>query len=210
MLALVALSCWFGFRSGRDVWFLAIVSGLAFASAMDSKDAINPVRWKAWAIALPASLALTIAVLCSSGVSEASLKKAANKRFPEKAAAYVEKHGLLGPLYNSYGWGGYLIWRLPSMPVSIDGRANLHGDERLARWANTYEGKRDWATDPALAKANTILLERDAALASILRSDARYRLVYEDDVASVFQPVTLHAASPMHMSWARSYRGNLP
>ncbi len=29
------------------------------------------------------------------------------------------------PLFNPCGWGGYLIWRLPNMPVSIDGRPNL-------------------------------------------------------------------------------------
>lgn len=190
MFALLVVSCWFGFRSTRDVWFLAIASALALADHMRSpNDATHAPKWRQWAIALPIGVAFAFAALSSGNVSEARLREAEGKRFPEKAAAFVESHALRGSLYNSYGWGGYLIWRLPNLPVSIDGRANLHGDEHLTRWADTYVGKRDWAEDPELAKANTILLERDTALASILRSDRRYLLVYEDDITSVFQPV---------------------
>jgi len=198
MLLLLVVSCWFGFRAARDVWFLAIASTLAVASGIGSPEEthMNASRWKEWTIALPISLTLAFAALGAGGVDEGNLRKAAEKRFPERAAEYVDNHQLPGPLYNSYNWGGYLIWRLPNMPVSIDGRANLHGDDRLTRWADTYSGKRDWAADPTLAKANTILLERDCALASILRSDVRYRLLYEDDVASVFRPVRTGDVNP--------------
>ena len=30
------------------------------------------------------------------------------------------------PGYNSYNWGGYLIWR--GLPVFVDGRADVYGD----------------------------------------------------------------------------------
>jgi hypothetical protein len=117
------------------------------------------------------------------------LQKAAAKQFPEKASSFIESHHLQNPLYSTFSWGGYLIWRLPNMPVSMDGRTNVHDDAALGRFANSWLGRKDWADDPELMQANTILLERDAALASILRSDSRFRLVYEDDLASVFQPV---------------------
>jgi hypothetical protein len=43
--------------------------------------------------------------------------------FPEAAAAFVERNGLPGGLFNYYDWGGYLLWRLgPQRPVAIDNR----------------------------------------------------------------------------------------
>ena len=190
MISLLVVSFWFGFRTGRDVWFLSLVSALVIAYATRSSEpGLRKIRCAQWAIVLPASLGLAFAVLGAPGVSAGALQQAVEKRFPEKASAYIQDHSLQGPLYNPYGWGGYLIWRLPHMALSIDGRANLYGDARLTRFFMTWSGHRDWAEDTELRKAKTILLERDNPLASILSSDSRFRLVYEDDVASVFQPV---------------------
>jgi hypothetical protein len=190
MLSLLVVSLWFGFHTARDVWFLAILSALALAYSRGPAEAgLAKLRFAQWAIVLPVTLALAFALLRSGGLSPKALQQAAEKRFPVKASAYIESHGLQGPLYNLYGWGGYLMWRLPNMPVSIDGRANLYGDAQLTRFAASYAGKRNWESDPELMKANTIVLERDSALASILRSDARFRMVYDDEVASVFEPV---------------------
>jgi len=45
------------------------------------------------------------------------------RRLPGAACDYVERSGLQGPLYNDFGQGGYLIWRLgPAHPVFQDGR----------------------------------------------------------------------------------------
>jgi hypothetical protein len=186
---LLAASCWFGLRSGRDVWFLVTVASLVVANSLGTQsDHAYRFRWLPWAIALPLSLAVGYSLLHSANNSESNLRAALERRFPETAASYIEGHALRGPLYNTLGWGGFLIWRLPELPVSIDGRVNLYGDARLQRFEDTWLGQSDWANDPELKEARTILLDRNCALASILRSDQRYRLVYQDDLASVFQP----------------------
>jgi hypothetical protein len=197
MLSLMAVALWFGFHTARDVWFLAVVSALAIACPSEQpKVALSNLRLMQLAIALPPAMALAIAVLDSSGASLKQLQEAAAKRFPVKAAEYIESHALKAPLYNPYGWGGYLIWRLPAMPVSIDGRADLQGDARVARFAATWTGRGSWAADPELMRANTIILESDCGLASILRSDQRFRLLYDDGLASVFQPVRAADTEP--------------
>jgi hypothetical protein len=160
---------------------------MSYATGTVESD-LTMTRFAQWSIALPISVALTFVVLASAGVSAGVLRQTASTRFPDKAAAYIQSHTLPGPLYNSYDWGGYLIWRLPKMPVSIDGRANLYGDARVTRAAMTWMGSANWADDAELIKAGTILIERGCALSSILRSDSRFQLVYEDNVASVFQP----------------------
>ncbi len=186
---LLAVSCWFGFRTARDVWFLVIIASLILANSMPTQaKALRRVRWVPFFTALPLSLAVGYSLLQSQSNSDRTLRVALAKRFPEQAAAYIESHALPNPLYNTFDWGGFLIWRLPQMPVSIDGRANLHGDARLQRFSDTWLGKSTWADDAELRKARTILLDRDCPLASILRSDRRFRLVYQDTIASVFQP----------------------
>jgi hypothetical protein len=187
-LSLMAVALWFGFHTARDVWFLAVVSALAIACASEQpKLALGKLRFIQLGIALPPATALAIAVLHSGGASQKALQEASAKRFPVKAAEYIGSHPLEAPLYNPYDWGGYLIWRVPGMPVSIDGRANLQGDERVARFVATWTGRGSWAADPELMNANTIILEKDCGLASILRSDQRFRLLFEDGLASVFQ-----------------------
>jgi hypothetical protein len=81
------------------------------------------------------------------------------------------------------------------MPVSIDGRSNLYA-ESFAQAVETMAGRSDWSQDPDLKRARTILLEHDGALASILRVDPHFRLIYQDRVASIFQHAGLgqHAA----------------
>jgi hypothetical protein len=185
---LLVVSCWFGFRSARDVWFLVITASLIVANALRTPShAPYRFRWLPWALALPVSIVIGYALLHSGQNSESKLSAALEKRFPENAAAYIQSHNLPQPLYNTFDWGGFLIWRLPNMPVGIDGRANLYGDTRLQRFASTWLGKSDWASDPQLQRARTILLDRNCPLASILRSDQRYRLLYQDDLASVFE-----------------------
>ena len=191
MISLLVVCFWFGFRSSRDVWFLSVISALVITESAKSRTpGLAKIRLAQWGIALPVSLGLAFAVLGSPGVSRDALEQAVAKKFPVKATQYIQDHGLQGPLYNPYGWGGYLIWQLPGLPVSIDGRANLHGDVRLSRYVDTWSGHRNWAEDVELRNARTILLEHESPLASILSSDSRFRLVYEDEVASVFQPIT--------------------
>ena len=63
----------------------------------------------------------------------------------------TEKHP--GPLFNHFNRGGYLIWRVPRLRVSIDGRTNLHSEERIARSLSTWAGGKDWEKDPDLKAA---------------------------------------------------------
>jgi len=77
------------------------------------------------------------------------------------AADYIENNHLDGPLFNAYSWGGYLMWRLPWLPVSIDGRTNLYGPAALARRHNTMNAGPGWAHDPTLRAAHLVLIAPD-------------------------------------------------
>jgi hypothetical protein len=89
-------------------------------------------------------------------------------------------------LYNDFNWGGFLIWSLPQLPVVVDGRTNLHGDERILRIGNTWAAGPGWQDDPDLARAGIIVAEAHTPLGGVLAFDERFRLVYEDAVARIF------------------------
>lgn len=42
--------------------------------------------------------------------------------YPKNAVTYLQQHPCKGALFNHYNYGGYLIWKLPSQKVYIDGR----------------------------------------------------------------------------------------
>jgi len=43
-------------------------------------------------------------------------------KFPKQAVSYLKANPCPGRIFNDYNYGGYLIWKLPSQPVYIDGR----------------------------------------------------------------------------------------
>jgi hypothetical protein len=50
-----------------------------------------------------------------SGLNETSF-------YPVKAVSYLKANLPSGNIFADYGWGGYLIWKLPEKKVFIDGR----------------------------------------------------------------------------------------
>ena len=59
--------------------------------------------------------------------SQANLWKSAGKKYPVAAVDYLNSHSVPGPMYNTYGFGGYLVWsRGPEQKVFIDGRSELY------------------------------------------------------------------------------------
>jgi hypothetical protein len=108
-------------------------------------------------------------------------------RFPARAATFLDTQKLPAPLFNSYDFGGYLIWRLyPRYRVYIDGRADLYGDAFLGNFVEVYEVSVD--PRPALDRdgIRTVFLESRSNLANFLRTQKDWNRVYEDPVAVIF------------------------
>jgi hypothetical protein len=184
---LLAACAWFAFRSRRDIWLLALAA-LALVPAARTLPAAARVFWPTWRQALAtAAVVLTLAAgYWTYAVSGSHVQDTLEARFPAKAAAFVREKEYPGPLYNGFDWGGYLIWELPELPVALDGRTNLHGDARIARAQDAWLGRPGWEADPELAAARVVIADTKTPLASLLRSDPRFQLAYEDRTAVVF------------------------
>lgn len=179
------------FRGQRDIWFLV----LACLTVMVSQDSLSTKRqWSILpsGILVPATLVVLIGAVCIlgyRGFSEAKIEENTAKVYPLEAAAFVEKQGYPGPLYNHFNWGGYLIWRLPQLKASMDGRANVHGDDRIKNSLTIWNGGPHWADDAELNGAELVIAQKDMALAALLRLDPRFKVAYQDEIAVVFTKV---------------------
>jgi hypothetical protein len=184
--ALLAFAAVLAFRSQRDVWVMAAVGAMILASTITgSEKAAMRLPKLGWAAAALAAGLIVTAGFGAMGVNDAQLATQLAKNMPVDAVKAVRAKGYPGPLYNDYTWGGYLIWAL-RIPVSIDGRQNLYGDQRIDRSVATWNAEPDWATDAQLMKAGVVIGPVKAPLNQVLRMDSRFQLVYEDKMAAVF------------------------
>jgi len=177
------------FRAMRDVWLLAIVCVWIICScAVDQfhsrNDSRLPLRQR-WATAICA-LAILVLAWRRYDVTNSWMEMGLAGKFPVGAVHYVEQHHLQGPLFNDFNNGGFLIWRLPSIPVSIDGRTNLHGMERTKEYQDALRGMPGWEKNPDLDRANLVIWPTRSPLPALLRFDPRFEQVFEDPQGVVF------------------------
>jgi hypothetical protein len=185
---LVAGTSFLALRARRDLWFaaLAALAVLSAGPGADPAEARFAPGRRVWAF-VPLGLAVLVALLAwDRQLTPANLGAKVASVFPAEAVEHVKRRGYAGPLYNDFNWGGYLIWALPDLPVAIDGRTNLHGDARMARFGQTWSGLPGWQDDPDLSAAGVVIAPADSPLVSLLALDKRFRLAHRDPVACVF------------------------
>ena len=131
---------------------------------------------------------IVLAFVLIRGLTLFNAQLSQEKFYPVAAVEFVRHHEIPGPLFNDFNWGGYLIFALPEHPVSIDGRTNLYGSERLRRSVNTWTSADGWATDPDVLASRMVIANREFELTRRLREDdQRWEVIYTDDIAVVFR-----------------------
>ena len=186
-LALLAIATVLAFRTMRDAWFqctaaAACIADIAWAQA-EAETPETPMQL--------AGVFATVALVVLLGArfvdfNQRGLQRAMAAIFPLDAANYLRQNYAPGPLWNTFDWGGFLIWYLPQYPVGIDGRTDLYGDELLDRFNKSELGDATYRTDPYLNESGVVLLRSRDALVPLLKNDLRFRQVYEDRIATVF------------------------
>lgn len=178
------------FRLQRDGWLavlpaIAIVPGGRLLQCEPLSK--TSYRWQRISASLTA-IAVIFATLFlpRNGV----LMDKIDQVYPVKACDYIRNNGLPQPLFNAYSWGSFLTWYLPQYPVAVDSRVELYGNRLLESYFSVVSGKERLETEGIVSPSGTLLLERQSAMARALTNlpvlEARYKLVYSDDLASVF------------------------
>jgi len=106
-------------------------------------------------------------------------------RYPADALRFIQEHGLTEKrVYNSYNWGGYLIWH--GLRVFIDGRADVYGDAFIHEYMLAYWLLGDWRVPLDHYKVDYVLIESDLPLARLLEERDEWVRVYQDGLAVIF------------------------
>jgi hypothetical protein len=109
------------------------------------------------------------------------------KYFPADAVAYMQSNAPIhaGRMFNSYNWGGYLIWKNPTEKVYVDGRTDLYGDEILGEWVTVTQAGNGWQEILSKWKVTRIIIEPNRPMVSALPG-AGWVEQFRDDQAVVF------------------------
>jgi len=113
--------------------------------------------------------------------------KSESDTFPKAAVDWILENHPTGSMFNSYGWGGYLIWRLyPEYSVYIDGRADVYGDTFLNSYMSVYLAQPGWQQALQAYDVHFVLVEPGSNLANTLRQTPGWKIAFEDGVSIIF------------------------
>ena len=108
------------------------------------------------------------------------------KSLPSNAVTYMKANPINGgKIFNTYNWGGYLIWKYPEQKVYVDGRTDLFGDEFLSEWLNVIQAGKGWEVSLDKWGVTRVIIEPDRPLAKVLPY-AGWNEVYQDQIAVIF------------------------
>jgi hypothetical protein len=137
----------------------------------------------------PIFLSLSIIAIClrfNQVSQEQSKSEVIN--FPRTAVDWIIKNQPEGNLFNSYNWGGYLIWRdYLHYPVYIDGRADVYGAEFIYTYLNIYLAQPGWENLLDAYKINLVLVEPESDLSMELRHSVSWVNVFENKTSIIFE-----------------------
>ena len=130
-----------------------------------------------------------IAVVLVLGILQVTInqQKSEADTFPKVAVDWINENKPNGNLFNSYNWGGYIIWRLyPEYLVYIDGRADLYGKEFVSNFTEIYFTKPGWEEKLNQESIGIVLVESDSMLADALRQSSPWKKLFEDKISVIF------------------------
>ncbi|MGA7635296.1 MAG: hypothetical protein WCB00_00070, partial [Candidatus Acidiferrales bacterium] len=117
--------------------------------------------------------------------SRSEMDKKVADQFPVQALAYMRQHSVPGPLFNSYGFGGYMVEA--GYETFIDGRSELFEQTGVL---NDYMHI-TMMKPGAMGVLNTYgirscLLERDEPFSTVVASIPDWQRVYSDNVSALY------------------------
>jgi hypothetical protein len=111
---------------------------------------------------------------------------AITRDYPVVAVDFVEADPPPGRVFNQYGYGGYLVYRMwPRLDVYIYGDAAVMGDPFLNEYQGVAVIRPDYRKVLDRRQVSWVVYATGEALEVVLQQSPDWQLVYQDKVASV-------------------------
>ena len=117
--------------------------------------------------------------------SRSDMDKKVADHFPVQALAYMRQHSVPGPLFNSYGFGGYMVEA--GYKTFIDGRSELFEQTGVLDDYMHITMMKPGAMRVLNGYGiRSCLLQRDEPLSTVLASIPDWQRVYSDNVSALY------------------------
>lgn len=202
-LTLVALFAYMSLLAGRNIALFALVAapvvirygdaalsewrerlGVRVRPRTRASPGARFLIFLNWALLLLVVAAALIKI--SLPISQAVNEKAIAEAIPVGAIEFLKENQPEGPIFNSYNWGGYLVWELPQYPVFVDGRTDLYDDLFLREYLSTVFAQDGWEQTLDRYGINLVLIESQSVMGQLLAERTAWELVYQDEMAAIF------------------------
>ncbi len=155
---------------------------------------LSPTRDRAASNDGGSQLVYVLVIICLAVSSVFALRSAVGhvdevfaEDYPVECLQVAQKMHLRGPMFNTYRWGGYLIWNMyPDQRVFIDGRADVMGQELMADWMRCHKLEPGWREVLDRYGIQWVLITRKSPLCRALRMTSDFRLLRATDEAELF------------------------
>jgi hypothetical protein len=130
-------------------------------------------------------------VLLGTGVALYRVNPAAQateiaRVLPADAVRWIQATHPGTRVFNRYEWGGYLGEEIPSLPIFMDGRADVYGDALLRQYVSVIGLSVDPQTIFDKYGIDYVLFPPDTPLAGWLDASSGWQRVYKDVTAAVW------------------------
>lgn len=143
--------------------------------------------WQKWTNLLIILLLLApIGYKASLVLPEAANREEMATLLPVRAVELLATERPGARLFNSYNWGGYLIWALPEYPVFIDGRTDLYSGEVIDEWVKIVQAEPGWEAALDRWGIDLVLLEPYRPVVKSLLNEGWITL-HQDEVSILLQ-----------------------
>jgi hypothetical protein len=106
--------------------------------------------------------------------------------FPVEAINWLVKQPNIGPMFNYFPWGGYLLYRMwPEQQVFIDGQTDFYGESLTRQYEQVITLNDGWDGVLVENQIEWVIMPQDSRLVSALEKEPGWELSYQDETAAI-------------------------
>lgn len=116
--------------------------------------------------------------------------------FPVEAVGVAHREMLDDrTMFNSYDWGGYLLYAWPEQRIFIDGMANFFGSALMDEYVDILTAQEGWEDQVRARGVDLILVPPAAPVVRESQESGEWRVVYQDETSSLIVRRARHTST---------------